>query len=100
NNVDAIGLAPSDVNTIYASAAGNTLVTTDHGVTWAPHNLPLTGTVSSIQVDPANSQTAYAAIRAFTSGGNVFRTTNGGATWTDISGDLPRVPAWSLQIDA
>src|SRR5262249_45518741 len=31
--------------------------------------------------------------------GHVFRTINGGVSWTDISGDLPVVPAWKLQLD-
>src|SRR5262249_42615505 len=38
-------------------------------------------------------------IRQFTSGGNVFKTTNGGTTWTNISGNLPSLPAWSFQFD-
>jgi uncharacterized repeat protein (TIGR01451 family) len=99
NNVDAIGLSPSDPNTIYASAAGSTFVTNNHGTTWTPHNLPVSGTVNDIEVDPANSLTAYAVVRIFTGGGNVFRTIDGGVSWTNISGDLPNLPVWSLQVD-
>ena len=50
-------------------------------------------------MDPSNAQIAYAVVRQFTSGGNVFKTTNGGTTWTNISGNLPNLPAWSFQFD-
>jgi len=99
NNIDAVGLSPSDSNTIYVSAAGNTFVTTNHGTTWTQYNLPVGGFVADIQVDHANSQIAYAVIRQFTSGGNVFKTTNGGISWTNITGNLPNLPVWSFQAD-
>jgi photosystem II stability/assembly factor-like uncharacterized protein len=103
--VNAIGLAPSDVNTVYASAhtsgfgATDVFVTTDHGSTWTQHNLPVAGPVKDIQVDPTTSTTAYAVISSFTGAGNVFKTINGGTLWTNISGNLPSEPVWSLQID-
>jgi photosystem II stability/assembly factor-like uncharacterized protein len=100
SNIDSIGASSSDTNTIYVSAGGSTFVTINHGATWTPHNLPVAGIVNDIQVDPSNPQTAYAVVRQFTSGGNVFRTTNGGTTWTNISGNLPILPAWSFQLDA
>ena len=33
------------------------------------------------------------------SSAQVYRTTNGGTTWTDITGNLPAVPTWSAKID-
>jgi photosystem II stability/assembly factor-like uncharacterized protein len=104
--VNAIGLAPSDANTIYAATHPNgfgptdVFVSTDHGNTWTQRNLTVSGPVQDIQIDPTTSTTAYAVISAFTTGGNVFKTTNAGATWTSISGNLPSEPVWSLQIDA
>jgi photosystem II stability/assembly factor-like uncharacterized protein len=99
SNIDSIGISPSDSNTIYVSAGGATFVTTDHGATWLQHNLPVAGTIADIEVDDSNAQVAYAVIREFTSGANVFKTTNGGANWTNISGDLPALPVWSFQGD-
>ena len=40
----------------------------------------------------------YAVVSTF-GGGHVFRSTNGGTSWTNISGNLPNLPTWSLQID-
>ena len=66
---------------------------------WTEHDLPAgNGRVNEIQVDPANSELAYAVVNRF-GGGHVFRTTNGGAIWNNISGNLPNIPVWSLQID-
>jgi len=109
--VNAIGLAPSSVNTIYAAAHnggfGNTslFVTTDHGATWTAKPQP-TGLVQDIQVDPTTPTTAYIAMASFTGAGNVYKTTDGGGTWTDISGNLAKVtactcaiPVWSIQLD-
>ena len=48
--------------------------------------------------------TAYATFSGFngntpTTPGHVFKTTNGGATWTDISGDLPDIPLNAVVYD-
>ena len=98
-NVDSIGLAPSDVNTIYASAAGRIFLTANHGATWTDRSIPGVITIADIEVDPHNALTAYAVLPYFSTSGNVFRTTNGGTTWTNISSNLPSDPVWSLQID-
>ena len=115
--VNAIGVAPSTVNTIYvagrtSSGSGfgptNVYVTTNHGTTWTTVNtgFPAGATVQDLQVDPTTPTTAYAVLSNFSSGGNVFKTINGGTNWTNISGNLAAVtacacaiPVWSLQID-
>jgi hypothetical protein len=48
-----------------------------------------------VAVDPANPDVAYASFSGFRGGDNaphVVRTTDGGATWSDVSGDLPDAP--------
>ncbi|PYL50559.1 MAG: hypothetical protein DMF33_12465, partial [Verrucomicrobia bacterium] len=110
NNIDAIGIAPSDVTTVYASTGGefastsHIFVTINHGTMWTEHDLPAgSARVNEMQVDPANAQIAYAVVNGFSTNGHVFRTTNGGMTWTNISGTgggaLPNLPVWSIQID-
>ncbi|HEV2520950.1 MAG TPA: hypothetical protein VGT24_01105 [Candidatus Acidoferrales bacterium] len=107
NNIDSIAFAPSDPNnTIYAATGGEfafgsqIFVTTNHGVSWTEHDLPVGGRVNEIQVDPSNNQIAYAVISQFNGlSGQVYKTTTGGSSWSNISGDLPSEPVWSLQID-
>jgi photosystem II stability/assembly factor-like uncharacterized protein len=99
-NVNAIGLAPSNGNIIYAAANGHIFVTTNHGATWAERSIAGNPHAQDLQVDPTNPQILYAVINNFNPGGTVFRSISGGATWTNISGNLPNEPAWSLQIGA
>jgi len=60
-----------------------------------------------ITVDPANAQHAFVTFSGFSRNwvdgpgagvGHVFETTNGGASWTDISGNLPDVPTNSIKL--
>ena len=92
-NVSAIGVAPSDTNTVYAGTnQGDLVVTTDGGATWIPINAALPArAITSIVVNRATPQTAYLTLSGFGSG-HVWRTTNAGTTWTDISGNLPNIP--------
>jgi photosystem II stability/assembly factor-like uncharacterized protein len=107
NPVDAIGLAASDANTLYAATGGTSasssqlFVSSDGGTTWTERDLPAgNGRVNQILVDPTSAQTAYVVVSSFTSGaGHVWKTTNGGQSWTDISGNLPNLPTWSIQLD-
>ncbi|HTM55073.1 MAG TPA: hypothetical protein VL175_13650, partial [Pirellulales bacterium] len=98
-SVQAIGLAESNPNTIYAATGGNNIFVTTDKVNWTLSFLPVGNSVRDIQVDPTNSQIAYAVVDGFQAAGHVFRTTNGGSTWTSISGNLPNLPTRTLQID-
>jgi hypothetical protein len=61
--------------------------------------------ISSVTVDAhdATGQTLYATIEGFSTvqspTGIVYVSTNGGASWTDISNNLPEAPANSVAID-
>jgi photosystem II stability/assembly factor-like uncharacterized protein len=99
SNVDSLAIAASDENTIYASAGGHLFVTFDDGASWQQRDIPgVTDHIQDIQIDPANNLTAF-AVRDRFGGGHVFITTDGGQTWTDISGNLPDLPAYTLAID-
>lgn len=51
--------------------------------------------LSKITVDWDNQETAYIAASGYGTG-HVFKTTNAGQNWIDISGDLPDIPAGSV----
>ncbi|WP_030273863.1 hypothetical protein [Streptomyces sp. NRRL B-24484] len=82
------------------------------GTGWHQLALPVDGAlpnryVSSLAVDPADAQHVYVAFsgfsRAWTEGpgagvGHVFESRDGGTTWTDLSANLPDVPANSLRL--
>ncbi len=100
DNIDALAAAPSDVNTIYASAGGHIFVTFDDGANWQQRDVAGLGDphFHALLVNPTNNLIAY-AVRDRFDGGHVFRTTNGGQSWTDISGDLPNLPAYTVTLD-
>jgi photosystem II stability/assembly factor-like uncharacterized protein len=54
-------------------------------------------TVNGITVDPRDPNTFYVMLGG--NGGHVFRTTDAGQTWTDVSSNLPNFPAYSMVID-
>ncbi len=96
--IDSVAVAPGDADTLYASAGGHIFVTNDHGATWMQRDVPgYTDHFFDIKVDPNDPQTAY-AVRGLFGGGHIFKTTDGGQTWTDISGNLPDLPAFVMVI--
>jgi autotransporter-associated beta strand protein len=65
--------------------------------------LSLSGTtIQAIAVDPGNRDTIYIVTNQFagvTGKARVFRSTDAGQTWTDISAGLPDLPAWTIAVD-
>ena len=75
------------------------MVSKNEGRTWTDITQGLPDRfITSIKVDPVNSQIAYLTVSGYSSG-HVFRTTNSGATWKDISGNLPNIPTNDILID-
>jgi hypothetical protein len=113
-SMGAIALAPSNPNVIYAGTgeannAGSNygrgiLVSTDGGTTWT-----LTGNsafdrlaIARIAVDPTDPNTAYAAVndfpnngRPFAGGTGIYKTTNGGTTWTNLTASIDMLDPYS-----
>jgi photosystem II stability/assembly factor-like uncharacterized protein len=102
--LSTIGLAASDSNVIYTgSEDGYVHVTFDHGGEWhrISHDLPIRY-VTKIAVDPFDAMVAYVTISGFRNLDylpHIFRTDNGGETWSDISGNLPEVPLNDVIVD-
>jgi photosystem II stability/assembly factor-like uncharacterized protein len=105
----AAAVAPTNSQVVYAGTLnGDVLATSDRGATWRSvagteaGPLPVRA-VNDIVVDPLSPSTAYVSYSGFDSGGSgrghVFRTTDGGATWQDLTGNLPDLPVNTLLID-
>jgi uncharacterized repeat protein (TIGR01451 family) len=85
---------------------GNVMLTTDATVgtpTWTNVGKPPLPVrpVSAFAVDRSDYRLAYVAYNGFNAAtpltpGHVFKTTNGGQTWTNVSGNLPDVPVNTL----
>jgi photosystem II stability/assembly factor-like uncharacterized protein len=75
-------LHPTNVNIVYVAGNGGLHKTIDGGGSWITVH---TGHVSDAVMDPTAPDTIYAAI--WDSG--IFRTTDGGTTWSDFNDGLP-----------
>jgi Secretion system C-terminal sorting domain/Fibronectin type III domain/Sortilin, neurotensin receptor 3, len=77
-NMFSIAIDPNNRNTIYAgSNAGILIKSTDGGNTWVGINRSMSNIVGKIIVHPTNSSIVLVAVQ-----NGIFRTTDGGATWT------------------
>ena len=102
--IDSIAISKTQPGTIYATAGGDIFVTFSGGARWQKIDVPKANDhFSDLEVDPTNNLVAYAVRDRFDAkgiaSGHVFRTSNGGTTWTDITGNLPDIPTNTLAID-
>jgi photosystem II stability/assembly factor-like uncharacterized protein len=103
----ALAVDPRDPTTVYAAISAKVMKTTNAGKTWQPiaHGLPIThtrgtchclsgGGVTALAVDPRRSGTVYAALTQ----GGIYKTTNGGQTWTRAIG-TPLDMTYAVAVD-
>ncbi len=102
--ITTIAVAPADGNTIYAGTDdGNVWVTQNGGGSWLliSQNLPVRW-ITRVAVDPLDAQTAYVTLSGYRWDeylSHIFRTTNAGSAWEDISGNLPEAPLNDVIVD-
>ncbi|MGA8534058.1 MAG: hypothetical protein WB615_08120 [Candidatus Tumulicola sp.] len=114
-SIGAIAVAPSNPRSIYVGsgeadmrsdiAYGNGVYkSTNGGKTWAHLGLDDTRQIGSIVVDPRNADVAYVAALGHQYGPNaergVFKTIDGGKTWSKVLYKNPDTGAISLALDA
>ncbi len=102
--VTTIAVARSNPATIYAGTDdARVWVTTNTGGSWTNVSAGLPARwVTRVAVDPNDRDVAYVTLSGYKEDDwlpHVFRTTNRGTIWTDISGNLPDGPANALVID-
>jgi photosystem II stability/assembly factor-like uncharacterized protein len=121
--LSVIAVAPSDSDTVYVGSTGRfsgfnppglaapmrlsvtTNATSGQAVQWVNQSAGLpTRWVSDIVVDSADARIAFVTFQGFSGfpgdiPGHVFKTSNGGVSWFDVSGNLPNVPANAIVID-
>jgi photosystem II stability/assembly factor-like uncharacterized protein len=98
--ITSIATAKADV--VYAATGTRIFVTFDGGAHWMDRSIANIVHVQDLEIDPNDPMTAYAVRDRFRLGGTVgqvYRTVDGGASWVDISNDLPDLPAYSMAID-
>ncbi len=97
SSLEEIAIAPSNGQRIYA-LRGSTLYvknTTDNN--WTNRALPAAG-ISDIEVDPLDMNKLYITVSGFSNGQKVYRSTDAGASWTNISYNLPNVSTGAIEL--
>lgn len=98
--INAIAVANGASNTIYSGSSNGRVYVTTNASTWNNRSTGLpSGQISDIIISPSDPGTAYVAFYN-TSGARIFRTTNYGVNWTNVTGTLPSgVGAQALAVD-
>ncbi len=104
--VTMIAIAPSAPATIMVvTSDGLVQRSTDAGVTFVNvTKAPLPGRfATSAAIHPTNPLVAYVGFSGFDDGtpgtpGHLFKTTDGGATWSNVTGNLPDTPVNAIAI--
>jgi photosystem II stability/assembly factor-like uncharacterized protein len=82
-NIYSFDIAKTNTNILYAGpATGGIFKTIDKGLNWTPCGSNLFnfgGTADAIEIHPTDPNTVYAGVNTF-----IWKTTDGGATWTDL----------------
>ena len=93
SNLRYLRIAESDSDYIYAGLGDEMWRTTDGGSNWETKTTPRDGT-RTIIVHPNNPDSLWAVCSNYVSNGEkVYVSADGGSNWTDITGNLPNIPA-------
>ncbi|MDP4219743.1 MAG: T9SS type A sorting domain-containing protein [Bacteroidota bacterium] len=92
----SLALAPSNDNVIYAGTYIKLFKTTNGGSSWqditAGSPTGDTAALTYIAVSPTDPQKVWLTFSGFTDHKHVYTSSNGGISWTNITGTLPNVP--------
>ncbi len=103
----ALGISESSPTVMYAGGPYGDVWSTTDGATWARNSsLPL-AIVSAIAVHPRDPRVAYVTQKDSPAWiqdetrrrGRVFRTTDGGKSWQNMTGNLPDIDMYDVVID-
>lgn len=91
-NLTYLAVARSNPSVIVAGNSSAMRRTTNGGTNWSPITLP-GSSVTAVHIDSGNENIMYITLSNYTAGSKVYKSINGGSSWTNISGTLPNIPA-------
>lgn len=108
-NINAIAVAEGNSNVIWVGHNDGSVFYTTNGTTAVPTwvqvgGLPTGLICTRITISPLlptsvpGERPVYVTFGGFSNQGHVWKTTSNGVMWTDISGNLPNAPVYSLVV--
>ncbi len=99
-NIQAIAVASSNTDVIYYANDLTMRRTVNNGSSWQAVGTTLPPLViTAIVVHPTQPDHVFVSLSGYADGDKVFESVDGGTSWTDLSGNLPNVPANTLVLD-
>ena len=105
--ISAMAVSSFDPNVLYAAKRvryeyqipGSVFTSNDGGNSWSDvtAGLPDSLYYTSIDINDTNASIAYISLAGFSAGNKVYKTTDGGATWVNLSSNLPNFPVNCLK---
>ncbi|WP_020570361.1 T9SS type A sorting domain-containing protein [Neolewinella persica] len=92
-NIIEFKIAPSNNQIIYATDGFNVAKSTDAGVTWSDKSASnQSASVTQIAISNIDPNKVWITCSGYTASEKVYKSTDGGDNWTNISTGLPNIP--------
>lgn len=100
SNMRQLRQSKIDGNRLFAIRSDNKFFRSDNALssnpTWIDLTslLPVSSTLRDVETDPFDHNTLYISL-----GNDIYKSTNAGVSWTNISGTLPNIPFYTIVAD-
>ncbi len=103
-NPDHMILAGFDEDQFFIGGIGivPVMISTDGGFNWTNVTENIPGEkrwIPKVLCDPVDENTMYIVRNGFSEGNKIYKTTDLGETWSNISGDLPDIPCLTMFVN-
>lgn len=97
-NLHQLAIAASNSNKIYVSRNDNVFSNDGASNNWIFHSTPFNQKITDLEVDHLNEDVVYISYGGYVDGKKIYKSEDGGATWQNISLNLPNLPFLSLEL--
>ncbi len=99
SNLDQMALSPTHTNVLYVSEGSRLWRSDNHGSSFTSLSVPGSREISYISVAYDDPMHVFITRSGYTAGQKVYESKDGGASWTNISANLPNIPANCVAIE-
>ena len=98
NNLEQIAIAPSNSERVYATRFNSLYMKASSSANWVNSSTPVSLYISDLEVDFQDEDVIYISYSGYVDGKKVYKSTDGGQNWTNITDNLPNLPVMSLEL--